>query len=361
MHSLKLIDLTFYMHEDIHDPDKAIRVHEASVGYARYLGSDASAEIIIHMDYEGQRELHGITYSFFKSKNSFFHIPRKTLKYVRSIAPDIILVHGLIFPVQVLALRYYARPSCKIICIHHAEGPSLLKWIFYKMANRSVDSYIFSAREIAKPWIKRKIIPEGKCKELVMASTSFRRKNRSEARMRLGIPDKRIFLWVGRLSPVKDPVTVIRGFSAYIRDGGSGSLYMIYQDEELTDEIRKIIEEDIVLKKAIIPVGAKPHDELEWWYSAADYYLSGSRSEAIGYSLIEAMACGCIPVVTDIPSFRKIIGSYGYLYDPGNAAELKKVLVQLADAGSEDERDKIAKHFESSLSFSVLAEKITGI
>ena len=41
---------------------------------------------------------------------------------------------------------------------------------------------------------------------------------------------------------------------------------------------------------------------------AADLFVLGSHREGSGYSLIEALACGLPPVVTDIPSFRSLTG-----------------------------------------------------
>ncbi len=40
------------------------------------------------------------------------------------------------------------------------------------------------------------------------------------------------------------------------------------------------------------------------YYNSADYFVLGSHYEGSGFSLVEAMSCGVIPIVTDIPSFR---------------------------------------------------------
>ena len=61
---------------------------------------------------------------------------------------------------------------------------------------------------------------------------------------------------------------------------------------------------------------------LDLWFSAADGYVSGSHREGSGFALIESMSCGCVPIVTDIPSFRKISGKYGFLWRPGDAESL---------------------------------------
>ena len=68
---------------------------------------------------------------------------------------------------------------------------------------------------------------------------------------------------------------------------------------------------------AYFSLGRLPHERLAAYYSAADIFVSGSHREGSGYALIEAMACGAIPCVTDIPSFRAITGGCGALLAGG--------------------------------------------
>ena len=55
------------------------------------------------------------------------------------------------------------------------------------------------------------------------------------------------------------------------------------------------------------------------FYSAADLFVVGSHHEGSGYALMEACACGAVPVVTGIPTFRLLTGSgsIGALWTPG--------------------------------------------
>src|SRR5438876_111648 len=48
------------------------------------------------------------------------------------------------------------------------------------------------------------------------------------------------------------------------------------------------------------------HFRLAAFYSAADLFVLGSHDEGSGYAVLEACACGASPVVTDIPSFRRM-------------------------------------------------------
>jgi glycosyltransferase involved in cell wall biosynthesis len=55
------------------------------------------------------------------------------------------------------------------------------------------------------------------------------------------------------------------------------------------------------------------------WYAAAHVFFSTSRHEGSGYSLIEALTCGCVPAVTSIPPHRAIVGDLGACFAPGDA------------------------------------------
>jgi glycosyltransferase involved in cell wall biosynthesis len=61
---------------------------------------------------------------------------------------------------------------------------------------------------------------------------------------------------------------------------------------------------------------------------AAHVYVSTSRSDSTSVSLLEAMAAGCLPVVSDIPANREWIeaGDNGLLFPAGDAAALAEAL-----------------------------------
>jgi len=180
-------------------------------------------------------------------------------------------------------------------------------------------------------------------------------------RAKLGIRSDTVFLWVGRLAVTKDPLTVLRGFELYLRANAGAKLYMVYQENDLLAEVNALLEKSDVLKASVCLVGKINHDDLQTWFSAADYYISASHREAAGYALIEAMACGCIPVVTGIPSFKKIVGKYGFLFEMGNADSLYVALTQAAKIRKEKLSGEVSDHFNSKLSFKTIAEDILGV
>ena len=88
---------------------------------------------------------------------------------------------------------------------------------------------------------------------------------------------------------------------------------MIYHTDELISDIKKLLPVKSG-DQPVMLVGKIQHSELLYWFNSADFYLSASHYEGSGTALCEAMSCGCIPLVTDIPSFRMMSGNSGLLY-----------------------------------------------
>lgn len=80
------------------------------------------------------------------------------------------------------------------------------------------------------------------------------------------------------------------------------------------------------VEEAVRFVGARPHDTLPVLLNAHDVFVSVALSDTTSVSLLEAMACGLFPVVSDIPANREWItdGANGTVVpanDPGRIAD----------------------------------------
>jgi glycosyltransferase involved in cell wall biosynthesis len=171
---------------------------------------------------------------------------------------------------------------------------------------------------------------------LVAASVSIRDVMESSTRFvprRSEPPSRRLnILWVGRLNANKDPLTVLEGFARFAEIRSDATLTYVYGTSELEPALRTAIGERAGLSNRVKLVGPVPHETLESIYGEADVFVLGSRREGSGYAAIEAMACGVVPVLTDIPSFRGLTdeGRVGMLWHPGDPQSLASTLAKVS-------------------------------
>lgn len=361
---LKFIEINYHFHREFTTPDAVITKHLLSNLFAEELSKTASVTLIKHLAYNGAYHRNEIQYHFFRRPNNFWQIPFSTHWFVRKEKPDIVLVQGFIYPLQVIALRLAIGSNSKIILQHRAEFPFRRKKIFQRWADKFVNAYFFTATEQADEWVRAGIIKDrSKCFAVPAATTRFSKMNKSICREKLAIEKGLLFLWAGRLNANKDPLTVLAAFEKYLSLGQNAKLYMIYQEDDMLDEITGRINASSVLKDSVILIARVIHKEMEIWYSAADYIISASHREGGSYVLMEAMACGCVPIVTAIPASMKMTGNgkVGYFFEPGNSDALYEILLSLKKEDHEKLSASARALFEEEMSPEAIAKKMDQV
>jgi glycosyltransferase involved in cell wall biosynthesis len=123
--------------------------------------------------------------------------------------------------------------------------------------------------------------------------------------------------------------------------------------------------EDLNLGSSVQFLGRIPHEKMPDLLSRADIYVSTSLHDGTSASLLEAMASGAFPIVTDIPANREWImdGENGYIYPIDDEKTLaRKILVAIHDkellARGQKSNQSVVK--EKAL-WPVCIEKIKGI
>jgi len=295
--------------------------------------------------------------------NRFLFIYRIN-RLVKSLKPDVLLLQGLHHPVAFIHLSYLLNKSTRVIAQHHAEKPSKSPKKYLQMlADRYIDAYLFSSTALGEDWINAGVVSNAdKIHEVMEVSSLFHPMERNTALRKTGITGAPVFLWVGRLNQNKDPLTVVGGFLKFAGANPSARLYMIYQTDELLSELNDLLNKHANKASAVL-VGKVANEDLLYWYNSADFLLSGSHYEGSGTAVCEAMSCGCIPIVTDIASFRMITnnGDCGLLYEAGNIDALVKVLKQSQKLDLTSTRRKCLNWFEKKLSFKAIASDIESV
>lgn len=359
---IKLVDVTYYSHLEYQKPEQILKSHHLVTRYAGLLKNKMHILFLKHAGFEGFCVDNGLLYYFFKGVNKFRYLALRANSLIAEQEPDVVLVRGLGFPMEVIALRLQCGQRCKIVVQHHGEQPFTgIKLWLQKLAAQMTDAYLFTSAGNAQAWKKKGIInKQHKIFEVLEASAELSVYNKRNSRKKLNIPPNiKVFLWVGGLNANKDPLCILSAFGHYLHMQPLAKLYMIYQTDDLIAEINASLEKHALLKASVTLVGQTVYDDLSWWFSAADYYVSGNHNGRSGYTLLGAIACGCIPVVTDIPPFRKITadGKYGHLFTPGDSWGLYRLLCDL-EAPQKLTSKHLIDHFNQNLSFDRIAEDV---
>jgi glycosyltransferase involved in cell wall biosynthesis len=282
---------------------------------------------------------------------------------LRRLNPDVFHVHGLDSPRQVAALCA-AIPEPPIILQDHASGvPRVWRRAAMRRGLRAASGVAFCALTQAKPFKDAGLIAaDTPIYEIPESTTRFAMGDQCEARRVTAVTGNPAVLWVGHLDVNKDPLTVLQGISDAARVLPDLTLYCCFGNAPLLQAVRRRVEADPLLRSRVQLLGCVPHDRVELLMRAADIFVLGSHREGSGYSLIEAMACGLSPVVTDIPSFRSLTGaaSVGRLWACGDAPGLSKALLAVAHEAAAS-RSRVRAHFERSLSFHALSAKLSAM
>jgi L-malate glycosyltransferase len=95
-------------------------------------------------------------------------------------------------------------------------------------------------------------------------------------------------------------------------------------------------------------IGYLSNDKLAQYYQAGDVYLSASHVDGSSVALLEAMACGCVPIVSDIPSNLEWVQDEktGWSFRDGSADHLASVLRKAADTDLKDLRAAVRQKTE---------------
>ncbi len=285
-----------------------------------------------------------------------WQIPRRTHRLAAAAGPDVLHFHGQIFPLQTIALRRALPARAALLVQHHAGDPptpSSLRervWLALMRAGlAAADGFIFTAEELAHPWREAGLIaPRQPVYGVMESSTPLRPP--AEARGAT-LPGDPALLWVGRLHPVKDPLTVLEGLARASEALPGAALTMIYGSEELLGAVReRVARADLAGRVALL--GRLPNGDLPNYYAAADLFVLGSRREGSGYALIEALACGLPPAVSDIPAFRAVTGgAVGAHWPAGDAAACAEAIVRVASGERSAQRAAARARFEQALSW----------
>ncbi|WP_214073080.1 glycosyltransferase family 4 protein [Mucilaginibacter sp. dw_454] len=333
-------------------------------GVLSALAKHGKVSHIVQIDYEGVYAHEGVDYHFVNYGDDLALFPNRLHQLVKSLKPDVVIVHSFNYPLQVKQLRLALSFSMPIIVQNHAEKPAFgARKILQRIADKWIDAYFFASRSMGLDWVtKGNLSSPNKIHEVMELSSIFYPIDRAEARAETGIDAEKAYLWAGRLDENKDPITAIKAFLKFAETTPGARLYMLYHEHEILSQVEQLLSQ-APNADAIKLVGKIPNDDMLYWFNSVDFFIAASYYEGSGTAVCEAMSCGCIPVISDIHSFRMITdnGNIGLLFPPGNDEKLLAALHQTQMLDVAIEREKALAYFKSTLSFEAIAQKIHDI
>ena len=291
-------------------------------------------------------------------------LPRTLFRLVRSLRPDVVHFHGLLFPIQLAELRLWIGRGPVLAVQHHGERPEgrMRPWL-QRLLFRAADGFLFTAPGIADEWIRAGVLdPSWPVHGVVEASSDFVPASRAEARERTGRPGSPAILWVGRLHEKKDPMTALEGFARALEHLPGAHLSIVYREAPLLSGVQAFRDRSPLLAERVHLLGEVPHADLASHFSAADLFLTSSPAEGSNFALLEALACGTPPVASDIPAHRALTGNggVGRLFDVADAESCARALVAAASSLSDEARAATRRHFEENLAWPAVSGQAVG-
>jgi D-inositol-3-phosphate glycosyltransferase len=162
--------------------------------------------------------------------------------------------------------------------------------------------------------------------------------DRAAARRQLGLDERPMLLWVGRLAPIKGLDTLLDAVGRLHAAGTDPRLLIVGGDADdppnghettLRAQIRRLR-----LDGAVSFVGPQPQERLPTYYAAADVTVVPSYYESFGMVALEAMACGSPVIASRVGGLVTTVrdGVTGFLVPESDVAALaERVAALVAD------------------------------
>lgn len=137
-----------------------------------------------------------------------------------------------------------------------------------------------------------------------------------------------VALFVGKLSPYKDPLTLVEAINKVIKMDKNFHLMMIGTGDLYMEAAREI--ERLSLSSRVKLLGHVSEEELELCYDAADLFVLPSLNEGFGIVLLEAMASGLPIITSDSGACSEVTGNAGILFNQGDCLDLAEKIMELS-------------------------------
>jgi glycosyltransferase involved in cell wall biosynthesis len=190
--------------------------------------------------------------------------------------------------------------------------------------------------------------------------------SKGSLRRKLGLPDDRpIVFFSSRVAPEKDAETVLRAVGALAGRGRPVHLlHLSGGHREFLSLAKSLgVDEHVIAADAVAPFAP-----LADHYCASDVCVQSSVEEGLGFSPLEALACGVPVVATAVGGLNDTIrnGETGWQVPLGDPAALANAIIDILDGAEEAARRTLAgaaaveRSYDRRLVFEAFVNRLAG-
>ena len=106
------------------------------------------------------------------------------------------------------------------------------------------------------------------------------------------------------------------------------------RDQQYATELHTLVDE-LGITDDVVFVGGVPLEETALFYQAADLLVYPSLNETFGLPILEAMACACPVVTSNISAMPETAGGAAVLADPHDPASLARAILDASGTGAD--------------------------
>lgn len=276
--------------------------------------------------------------------------------YIRKQGIDVLHSPGFVLPF--LSKAKNVLTIADMTFINYPEVHTLLKRAYFSLlmppSIRKADMVLAISESTKKDAVKLVNVNPKKIKVTHLAygeefKVMDKKKAKVFARTMYGI-DSPFIIFVGMIEPRKNLIRIFEAFSEMKKEGIPHKLVIVGKTGWKYEKIFKSVDR-LNLGKDVIFAGYIPDSDLAILYNAAEMLAYACLYEGFGIPILEAMACGCPVVTSNLSSMPEIAGDAALLVDPKEVQQIKSAMDRLIK-DKKLRKDMIKKGLKRSSQFS---------
>ncbi|UCG25374.1 MAG: glycosyltransferase family 4 protein, partial [Chloroflexota bacterium] len=290
-----------------------------------------------------------------------WHVPASgAARRVLALGPDVVHFHGLTMNTSLRLLQMLrGKAGPAIVGQHHGGRPAegRVSRSIQKQALQQVERALFGSDSAAGRFVDAGLLDSRQVVTIMDKSTPMTMGSRPEARKKSGMHGSPVFLWFANLEADRDPMTAVQGFEHILKSWPKAQLYVYYKGDTLLTQLRAYVIARPALAGRVHFRGRPPVGSPEVIFNSADFLFQTDRRANNGHAVLEAMACGVIPIVSDVPLFRSLVdnGRCGFLFPLGEAKAMARQVLEFSPGKIAGKAALVHNWFENAYSYDALA------